>query len=121
MDTRKYTPRIPLDGEWTVNYSVPTLPDQVNPEFGQLLSDHLKAKGVSIRCFAKKCNVAHGWVARVARGNVLPSEENIREWAILLELKDAEASRFLEVGYLVRSHEVVQALVKRLKEAPNGQ
>ena len=88
------------------------MPNKINPAFGNLLKTLIKERSLSTRTFAEGCNTSHSWIAKVIRAEVLPSEENIKEWAAALKLEESEKQNFLEEGYLVRSHELIQDLVR---------
>jgi transcriptional regulator with XRE-family HTH domain len=83
-------------------------------EFGDYLDSLLKARGLTVRQFAKLIGVQSGVVSTAKRLTL--NAVRIEQWSAILKLKGAERDRFVQLAWLAHCPEFVQALVDKLEQ-----
>jgi len=87
----------------------------VSPAFSLLVQSYLSKKGLSGSTFAKLVDADQTYMSRCLSARRYPPED-LEPWADVLDLKGEERERFLEEGYLTRTHPYIVSFVERQRK-----
>jgi len=83
---------------------------------GRIISDRLKALGLSRAAFARKVGVKPPMIFAVEKSKSPIPGARIEQWADALELKGKDREAFVDEAWLSRSPEHVRAMVEKLRK-----
>ena len=92
------------------------MPDSdVPPAFSLLVQSYLSKRGLSASGFAKEVGTDPTYMSRFLAARRYPPED-LMPWAKALELTGEELKRFIEEGYLTRTHPYIAAMFERQRK-----
>lgn len=83
--------------------------------FGRLLLAHIADAGFTVRSFAKRVEVTHGYISQVAYGRRPMAVDSLAVWILALDLTGAAKERFRDEALIASSHEQVRDLIRELQ------